>query len=331
MQVLHQHRKVVNSRENGENLFFSIQLKQVLDNSGAIISMLCMPTLFMLAVGLDDGRMILYDLVDLQAFHLAYPPGNRAPLTHMSYIEPIDDPRSAVYIWAFHSSKDGAIAVMHSIMFENRVNGYYENFRSCSVRLTMPMFVKDTFPVCCRSITKTLTQDEEDVLTINLLAWTSPTRNRTNIMVFDLNQWYKEEMPNVGDWRNSLKYTVVFEIPNISLDIMLDNNSLMPFNSILRPEEHFYPNSLSFDITVLECDKFTHHRWKGVQHHVLQQFNSLGPQMILEPNYYFNELLQVAITPQFYDTNFNIATSMVSYLKKNLCCLIIQYKIHYRN
>ncbi|KAL7052189.1 hypothetical protein ACKWTF_004809 [Chironomus riparius] len=310
MQINHHHNKIVSNRETGERCFFSIQLKQVLEETGAIITMLCMPNLNMLAVGLDDGRMILYDLIDLQAFHLAHPPANRSPLTHMSYIEPADDPRSAVYVWTFHSSKDGGIAVMHSIMFENRVNGFYENFRSCSVRLTMPVFYKDTFPICCRSISKTLSQDEEDVLTISLLAWTSPTKNLTHIMVFDLNQWYKEEMPNVGDWRNPLKYAVVFELPNMSLDVILNEKSLLPFNSIMRPEEHFYPNSLNFDIIVLETNKFAHYRWNGIQNLVLQQFNNIGPQIILEPSYYFNELIQVAITPQFYDVNFGIATPL---------------------
>lgn len=313
IQILHHHKKAVASRETGEKCFFSIHLKQVLEETGAILSMLCMPNLYMMAVGLDDGRMILYDLIDLQAFHLAYPPGNRAPLTHMSYIEPTDDPRCAVYVWSFHSSKDGAIAVMHSIMFDAKNNGFYENFRSCSVRLTMPIFYKDTFPICCRSVTKPLTQEEEDILTINLLAWTSPTRNCTNVMVFDLNQWYKEEMPNVGDWRSPLKYAVVFEVSNLSLDVVLNEKSLLPFNSIMRPEEHFYPNSLSFDVVLLETDKFSHFRWNGLQNIVLQQFNIVGPQMILEPSFYYNELMQVAIVPQFYDVNFSIATPLVRF------------------
>ncbi|KAG5673512.1 hypothetical protein PVAND_003554 [Polypedilum vanderplanki] len=310
VQLINLHKKFINTRDSiGERSFFAIQLKQVLDDSGAIISFLCMPSLIMMATGLADGRMILYDLVDLQAFHLAYPPGNCSPLTHMSFIEPADDPRSAIYIWAFHASKDGAIAVMHSIMFENRVNGYYENFRSCSVRLTMPMFTKDTFPVCCRSITKKLSEEDE-IITINLLVWTSPSRNLTNVMIFDLNQWYKEEMPSVGDWRNHLKYAVVFEVQNIALDTLLNEQSVMPFNSISRPEEHFYPNSLSFDIVVLEIKRFTHYHWVGAQNQVLQQFHIVGPNMILEPSYYFNELLQVSILPQFYDTNFSIASSI---------------------
>lgn len=275
-----------------------------------------MPNLYTMAVGLSDGRLVLYDLSDLQAFHLAYPPDNRTPLTHMSFLEPTDDPRCAVYIWAFHTSNDGAIAVMHSLMYANRINKVYEDFKSCCVRLTMPMHVKETFPICCRSIMRTLTQEDEDILTLNVFAWTTASK-KTNIMIFDLNQWYKEEMPNVGDWRLQLKYAAVFELQNCSsLDVIMNEHSVFPFNSILRPEEHFYPNSLSFDVCVLENDKFSHYRWFGLQNIVLQQFNVIGPQIILEPSYYFNELLQVAIIPQFSDAVYSVLTPIVSSLRR---------------
>ena len=310
-QIASAHRKVA-SQQSPEKTFFSIQL-EVLNDAGAILSILCMPNLYTMAAGLNDGRLILFDLAALQPFHLAYPPNKRAPLTHMSFLEPTDDPRCAVYIWAFHTSNDGAIAVMHSLMFATRVNGIYEDFKSCSVRLTMPMLAKDTFPISCRSIMRTLSQDEEDILTLNAFAWTSPSTKKTTLMIFDLNQWYKEEMPSLGDWRLQLKYTAVFELQNCtSLDVIINENSVFPFNSILRPEEHFYPNSLSFDVSVLENDKFSHYRWFGLQNIALQQFNVIGPQIILEPSYYFNELLQVAILPQFTDTTFSVSTPIVS-------------------
>lgn len=296
-----------------EKSFFSIQL-EVLKDSGAILSILCMPNLYTMAIGLSDGRMVLYDLSDLQAFHLAFPPSREAPLTHMSFLEPTDDPKCAVYVWAFHSSASGAVAVMHSLMFASCVDRVYEDFKSCSVRLTMPINVKDTFPICCRSITRSLSQDDEDVLTLNVLAWTSPTMKTTHVMIFDLNQWYKEQMPPLDDWRKELKYVAVFEIQDCaSLDVHIHESSVFPFNSILRPEAHFYPNSLSFDACTLESDRFSHYRWIGLQNIALQQFNVSGPQVILEPNFYFNALLQVAIVPQFSDMVYNVATPIVSF------------------
>ena len=200
---------------------------------------------------------------------------------------------------------------MHSLMYSVKNEGIYEEFKSCSSRLTMPMYVKDTFPICCRSITRALTQDDEDILTLSVLAWTAPANKRTHLMIFDLNQWYKEEMPGIGDWRMKLKYVSVFELSNCTaLDAIVSETSVFPFNSIMRPEEHFYPNSLSFDVCLLENDKFAHMRWYGIQNIVLQQFNVICPQIILEPSYYFNELIQVAILPQFSDVLYNLATPL---------------------
>lgn len=312
-EILSDHKKVTaRNQKSNEKSFFAIRL-EVLSDTGAIMSMLCMPNLFILAVGLSDGRLVLYNLLNLNPFHLAYPPNDRSPLTHMSFVEPTDDPKCVVYVWTFHSSPNGAIAVMHSLMFSSKVDGICEDFKSCSVRLTMPIFVKNTVPVCCRSIMRTLSQDDEDVLTLNVLAWTSSNSNRTNIMVFDLNQWYKEEMPNVGDWRKPLKYVALFELQDsTALDVIVNEHSVFPFNSILRPEEHFYPNSLSFDVCVLENDKFSNYRWFGIQNIVLQQFNVIGPQIILEPSYYFNEFVKVAIIPQFTDVPYSMTTPLVS-------------------
>lgn len=312
-EIALKHQKLLMVEEKcKDKTFFSIQL-EVLNDSGAILSMLIMPNLYTMAVGLNDGRMVLYDLIDLQAFHLAYPPSSPAPLSHMSFLEPTDDPRCAVYIWSFHCSSEGAIAVMHSLMFASKIEGIYKDFKSCSVRLTVPVFEKDTFPICCESITRHLTQDDEDILTLNVLAWTAPSSRTSNIMIFDLNQWYKEEMPERGNWKTELKYAAVFELQNcLGLHAIVHQNSVYPFNSIMRPEEHFYPSSLSFDLCLLENKQISHYRWVGLQNIVLQQFNVLGPQIVYDPHMFFDELLNTSIYPQFSENHYNKSTQIVS-------------------
>lgn len=91
------------------------------DNPGLVLSLQCLDPLLSIAVGLEDGRLILYDLTDLQAFHLAYPPEDIAPLVKLSYVEPPDDPRACIYIWAFHENRSSSIAVMHSVMYDRKV------------------------------------------------------------------------------------------------------------------------------------------------------------------------------------------------------------------
>lgn len=113
-EILMHHEQ---SRQEG--IYFGIQL-EVFENAKNVTTIIAIPFSLTLIVGLDDGRMVLYDLEDLQAFHLAFPPEKNAPLLYLSYIEPADDPRACVYVWALHSSRTGAIGVMHSIMFDRK-------------------------------------------------------------------------------------------------------------------------------------------------------------------------------------------------------------------
>lgn len=109
----------------------------------------------------------------------------------------------------------------------------------------MPIFEKASFPISCQSIHKSVADEDEDVFSLCLLAWTSPTG--TNVCIFDLNQWYKEQMPNVCDWRNMPSYLAIFTLENsLHLDVWMDQMTVTPFSSIQRPEEHFFPSALSF-------------------------------------------------------------------------------------
>lgn len=65
--------------------------------------------------------MLLYDLCTLDAFHIAHPPEVDSPLEKMTFIEPADDPRACVYLWAFHSNSNSAIAVLHSLTYELKI------------------------------------------------------------------------------------------------------------------------------------------------------------------------------------------------------------------
>ena len=104
----------------------------VLQNAGPVTAILCITPLLTVAAGLSDGRIILYDLCDLQAFHMAYPPEKESPIIKLAYMEPDDDPKACLYVWAFHTNSKSAIAVMHSIMYENKIfneNGCFYKVR----------------------------------------------------------------------------------------------------------------------------------------------------------------------------------------------------------
>lgn len=169
----------------------------------------------------------------------------------------------------------------------------------------MPMFDKNSCPIACHSITKLIDEEEEQQLTLCAISWI--TNTSCTLMVFDLNQWYKEQMPEVGDWRAFSTYTAIFPLGEICpLDIWLDEDLIVPFNSIQRPEEHFYPNSLSFDVIILTKTSILNTNWPGYQKLVLDKLVKAGSQAILEPHSYVREMIDAALTPQFMDFNVNL-------------------------
>lgn len=306
-------------RAKRDRINFGIQL-EVMDNPTAIVSILSLSPLLTIAVGLEDGRMVLYSVADLAPFHLAHPPQlnerTGPKLTKLTFLEPADDPRACVYIWAFHSSSHGAIAVMHSITFEAKTiqddECLYEKFQSCSVRLNIPICQKGIVPVACQSISKVVCDEEDELLSLCLLGWTSKVSG-TRVLLFDLNQWYKEQMPDMCDWREYPSYLAPFPIEgaDVPLDVWLNPRSVATFNSIQRPEEHFYPTSLSFDCIKLTVPSVCRFHWPGLQNKALQRLDAVGAAAILEPDECFTDILETNLFPQLSEHNYHANPSMV--------------------
>lgn len=137
----------------------------------------------------------------------------------------------------------------NDVLSINSLSVQFQNFERCTPRLTMPIFEKHSKPVACQSITKYIVA-EENFLTLCLLSWTSSTG--TFVCVFDLNQWYKQQLPDACDWRSSPTFLAIFPLGKQPvLDVWMNGVTVTPFSSLNRPEEHFYPSSLSFGKSVL--------------------------------------------------------------------------------
>ncbi|KAG4065759.1 hypothetical protein HA402_012437 [Bradysia odoriphaga] len=300
---------------SSDDIGFGVQLEDV-TVSGSALSILCLAPLLIVAVGFEDGKMLLYDLSDLDAFHIAHPPDNDSPLEKLTFIEPADDPRACVYVWSFHSNSRNAIAVLHSLTYEMKIvrpdgNGFvYKNFERCTPRLTMPIFEKHSKPVACQSITKYIVA-EENFLTLCLLSWTSSTG--AFVCVFDLNQWYKQQLPDTCDWRSSPTFLAIFPLGKQPvLDVWMNGVTVTPFSSLNRPEEHFYPSSLSFDCMLLTTNGSAKLHWLGLQNEALEHLNHNGPYAILEPNRCFAEMVRASLIPQFTDYSYDMNQSLKS-------------------
>lgn len=302
-----------------ENINLGIRLDfSVIEQPSAISSILSMPQMQMIVVGLENGILALFNLSDLNALHLAYPPEIDSPLVKLTFLEPADDPRPCVYIWAFHANKSNfPFAVMHAVTFTSKAyqdgENFYETFQWCRPDLTIPIYEKESIPVTCQSATKIVTEEEDEQYSLCLLAWTN--RISSFVLVFDLNQWYKEQMPRVCDWRDYPSYLAPFpiEIADAPLGIWLNPKSVVTFNSIQRPEEHFYPTSLSFDLIELTSSAIHKLHWGGLQNNAIKRLSNTGAVAILVPDECFTEFLEASLIPQMSDQNYHANPSKVGF------------------
>ncbi|XP_055689940.1 protein ELYS homolog isoform X2 [Lutzomyia longipalpis] len=293
--------------------FFGVEIS--VDDSSAIISLLDLPDVAMLATGCADGSLVLYNLQKLEGIHKAYPPKSNCPLMKLAFMEPADDPRGHVYIWALHSWSKLPIAVMHSVTIGEDVDErnstvlkYFKSSRPC---LTMPNYSENLHPLDCQTFSRQLTP-EDPITSICMLSWGS-VDGGGQILVFDLNQWYKEQLPDYAEWHEGSTFLAIFPVTTGQLcNVWLDESTVTAFNSIQRPEEHFYPNSLTFDcicVTETGCDRY---HWPGLQNRALENFMAYGPKAILDPDQCYREMLAAVLLPQFTEFNHKENSSITA-------------------
>lgn len=305
-------------KSRNENINLGIRLDiSVIEEPSAITAILTMPQMQMIVVGFASGILALFNLGDLNALHLALPPEIDSPLLKLTFLEPADDPRPCVYIWAFHGNEANfPFAVMHAVTFSSKAyqdnENVYEQFQWCRPDLTIPIYEKNSTPISCQSVTKIITEEEDEQYSLCLLAWTN--RVSSFVLVFDLNQWYKEQMPRVCDWRDYPSYLAPFpiQINDAPLDIWLNPKSVVTFNSIQRPEEHFYPTSLSFGLIEITATAIYNLHWAGLQNNAIKKLSSTGAVAILVPDECFTEFLEASLIPQMSDQNYHANPSKVS-------------------
>jgi hypothetical protein len=86
--------------------------------------------------------------------------------------------------------------------------------------------------------------------------------------VFDLNQWYKEQMPCKIVKGQASTYMTIFSLDEVVeasassvnstnplLDVRVDPASLSQFTAVQSLEEHFYPSALAFGMFLLNSVK----------------------------------------------------------------------------
>lgn len=137
-----------------------------------------------------------------------------------------------------------------------------QSFLTSIARLQLPLEATKSIAIGCQSINKTqnnsfnssannginATHADEDAYCLCALSWYSTLEENNKLLIFDLNQWYKEEMPYSITQQKCPTYLAGYVLSGrqCAQSAYLDPSTVAHFNSLQRFEEHFYPNSLSF-------------------------------------------------------------------------------------
>jgi len=268
------------------------------------------------------GRVIIWQN-DGSIRWISAPINENMAVTHLALLEPTDDPRPFYYLWVVFQdelSRMPPVLRMYAMLFERKyydrdVNLYFNLEDDPSLKFESELSEGDRIVGLCtveRESNSEQTESSARRGEDNLLLITTNER----ILLFDLNQWYKEQMPRTisecqnpnsilatyctrSDVQNADRQVINFAYVPLSLQEF-------PSSGPNSPEELFYPNSLSFEWVELSSRKLTFWMTRGIQADLLREMAMAGPIILIQPSETFHRCLSVGLVP--FNSEFTFAS-----------------------
>ncbi|KAL3282176.1 hypothetical protein HHI36_005370 [Cryptolaemus montrouzieri] len=314
------------------------------------------PQLGSILVGYNFGAFQLWNLKSMELIYTSPICEDHVPISMFAIQEPLDDPRAFCYVWAVYGSTDSnstllPYLVMYALCYESKefhecYGALYENFQYCAVRFHMELgFGSDSVinpkgGKCLRLeslIHKTsnttneicLNDGTEDIVSLCVVIWrvVSENGNSTYMAVFDLNQWYKEQMPNSPNFDNCSSYMITLCVTDSTYtieeginiyDVAVNKKTLQQFMGTQRMEGHYYPSSLSFDTCCLLENRAATIQYLGVQKALLAQLQSAGPLCLIRPTDIYQEIVSIGLTPLYVENSSSSSSPISLNLQREL-------------
>ncbi|XP_052741865.1 protein ELYS [Bicyclus anynana] len=295
------------------------------------------PQLGSLAVGFNFGAFQIWNMLNLELEFTSQVNVECLPVTHFGFQEPCDDPRAFCYLWVVFSvidrfeEEEFPLAVMYSLTYQGKrmlseTKSLYQEFSTATIRFQVELCaIEDVSQfiggrcISCHpySIRSTLGEEGEDTM-LNLcqLVWEcwgeTPACIQYGMLLFDLDQWYKDQMPATYQLENNA-FMSTARCPEISrgscltLDLRLDPTSLSPYSHATRLEEHFYPNSLQYNCVCLNTSEASTIHTVGVQRQILRSMCAAGPSCLLSPARLHAACRGAGLAPLYCDVHASYA------------------------
>lgn len=259
------------------------------------------------------GRVIIWQN-DGSVGWISAPVDENMAVTHLALMEPTDDPRPFCYLWVVfqdESSNTPPVLRMYAMLFERKycdrgMNLYFNLEANPSLKFESELNEGDKI-VSLGTVERESNPEQsesgvrrgED----NLLLITTNER----VLLFDLNQWYKEQMPHTiseCENPNSIFATYCAQSDALSAGNQIISCTYIPLslqevssNASNSSEKLFYPNSLSFEWVDLRSTKLTFWMTRGIQADLLREMAMAGPIILIQPTETFHRCLSVGLVP----------------------------------
>ncbi|EFN66315.1 AT-hook-containing transcription factor 1 [Camponotus floridanus] len=268
------------------------------------------------------GRVIIWQN-DGSIRWISAPIDDNMAVTHLALLEPTDDPRPFYYLWVVFQdelSRMPPVLRMYAMLFERKyydrdVNLYFNLEDDPSLKFESELSEGDRIVglyTVERESNSEQTESSARRGEDNLLLIATNER----ILLFDLNQWYKEQMPRTisecqnpnsilatyctrSDVQNADRQVINFAYVPLSLQEF-------PSSGPNSPEELFYPNSLSFEWVELSSRRLTFWMTRGIQADLLREMAIAGPIILIQPSETFHRCLSVGLVP--FNSEFTFAS-----------------------
>ncbi|XP_071577093.1 uncharacterized protein Elys isoform X2 [Temnothorax nylanderi] len=270
------------------------------------------------------GRVIIWQN-DGSIGWISTPIDENMTITHLALLEPTDDPRPFYYLWVVFQddvSKAPPILRMYAMLFERKycdreINLYFSLEDDPSLKFESELNEGDKVVSLCTVERESNPEQTESVARRgedNLLLIATNDR----VYLFDLNQWYKEQMPHtISECQNPNSILATYRTRTDAkgpegdghvISFTYIPHSLQEFysNGPSSPEELFYPNSLSLEWVELNSTTLTFWMTRGIQTDLLREIATAGPVVLIQPFETFHRCLSVGLVP--FNSEFSFAS-----------------------
>ncbi|KAH0549639.1 protein ELYS [Cotesia glomerata] len=240
-------------------------------------------------------------------------------ITHITLLEPADDPRPFYYLWVSYENKSRQsppILKMYAILFKKKcltesAYSYLKMEAEPSLKFELKLQKIDRIINLIPILRVSNSEQSESI--------EKPGENSLllisvegKIILFDLNQWYKEQMPrSVGECHNVNSILTIYHTKSQVAPEHIINCAYIPstlkefsWTQLTSPDEFYYPYSLSLDWIELSSKQITFWMTRGLQAHLLRKIATSGSTIISQPSKIFNRCVTAGLIPSSPDNSF---------------------------